>query len=94
MPAVTSAEAMAITSAVLGFIALSQSNIMQFTLGFDFIDFGRLFLGYIFIAILAVGAGILSLSKAGAGWTRGAAGAGILMTILAVFIVLLGAAFG
>jgi hypothetical protein len=94
LPAATSAEAMAITSAVLGFIALEQSNILQFVLGFDFGDsFGRLFLGYIIIAIIAVGAGILSLTKAGAAWTRGVAGAGILMTLLAVLIVILGKLF-
>ena len=94
IPAATSAEAMAITSAVLGFIALEQSNILQFVLGFDFGDsFGKLFLGYIIIAIIAVGAGFLSLAKAGAAWTRGVAGAGILMTVLAVLIVILGKLF-
>ena len=94
IPAATSAEAMAITSAVLGFIALEQSNILQFVLGFDFGDsFGKLFLGYILIAIIAVGAGFLSLTKAGAAWTRGVAGAGILMTVLAVLIVILGKLF-
>jgi len=94
MPAATSAEAMAITSAVLGFIALSQSNILQFVLGFDFGDsFGKLFLGYIIIAVLAIGAGFFALTKAGAAWTRGVAGAGILMTVLAVIIVILGKLF-
>jgi hypothetical protein len=94
MPAATSAEAMAITSAVLGFIMLQQTNIVQFVLGYEFGDsFGRIFLGYIIIAIIAVGAGILSLTKAGAAWTRGLAGAGILMTALAVIIIILGKLF-
>jgi hypothetical protein len=94
IPAATSAEAMAITSAVLGFIALEQTNILQFVLGYEFgTSFGRLFLGYIIIAIIAVGAGIFSLTKAGAAWSRGVAGAGILMTALAVLIIILGKLF-
>lgn len=92
--AASSAEAMAITSAVLGFIALEETRVLQFVLGYDFGDqFGRLFLGYIIIAIIAIGAAVLSLTKAGAAWTRGVAGAGILMAALAVFIIILGKLF-
>lgn len=92
--AATSAEAMAISSAVLGFITLEETHIVQFVLGYEFGDsFGRLFLGYLIIAIIAIGAGILSLTKAGAAWSRGVAGAGILMTALAVVIIILGKLF-
>src|SRR5262245_49636620 len=92
--AATHALDMHTSTDLLGFIAIEETYILQFVLEYEFGDsFGRLFLGYIIIAIIAIGAGVLSLTKAGAAWTRGVAGAGILMTALAVVIIILGKLF-